>query len=181
MAKVKGTMLIGLVKTIRADRSGAYDAHLTDQDRALVERHILPSSWYPFDQFQRIFNAVMDVLAGSNTELVRTIGRSYGRDIIQGVYKNLVIAGDPMESLKKHQIAFKMFFDVGESVFEPVSDRSARMRIRNFDPAFERWYYILLGWLEECLELSGATNVRGTFASRSWHGDPETVVELSWT
>jgi uncharacterized protein (TIGR02265 family) len=181
MAKVKGTMILGLVKTIRADTGNTYDPHLTDQDRALVARQILPSSWYPFDQFKRIFNTVMEVLVGSNTELVRTIGRSYGRDIVHSVYKNLVIEGDPMESLKKNQIAFKMFFDFGESSFERLSDHSGRVTIAGFDPSFERFYYILAGWLEECLELSGAKNVNSTFTSRSWEGDPDTVVEFSWT
>jgi uncharacterized protein (TIGR02265 family) len=181
MARVKGTMLLGLVKTVRADRTNTYDPYLSDLDRDFISRQVLPSSWYPFEEYKKTFSAVIDVLTKGDMELVRKMGQAYGADIVSNVYKNLVIEGNPMESLKKYRIVFNMFFDFGEAEFEAVSENSGRLSIRKFDPEFEAFYYIFMGWVEECLELSGAKNPRGRSTSRSWADDPETTIEFSWT
>jgi uncharacterized protein (TIGR02265 family) len=110
---------------------------------------------------------------------VRRLGRDSGAEIVSGAYRNLVVEGNPMESLKKHKVVFNMFFDFGEADFEQLSETSGKIRIRRFDPDFEMYYHIFAGWLEECFEMSGAKNARGSFTSRSWAGDPETIIEFT--
>ncbi len=180
MGRVKGTMMLGLVRAIRGDKTRSWDGSLSEEDREVVARQILPSSWYPFDVYRRVFDVVMQAFANNDPEAIRRIGRGYGREIVGSVYKNLVIPGNPMESLKKNKIVFKMLFDFGDVAFEATSDRSGRLEISGFDSSFEGFYYIFAGWNEECLELSGARGVSSTFLARSWKGDPKTVIEFSW-
>ena len=95
MAQVKGTILIDFVKTIKADKSGAYDEFLTDQDREIISQRILPSGWYPYQTFRNCFNASVQVLAKNDMEKVEQWGRLYGEAIITSVYKGLIKEGAP--------------------------------------------------------------------------------------
>jgi hypothetical protein len=137
---MKGTMLLGLVKAIRADEAGAYDALLSAEDLEFVPRQILPSSWYAFETYKRLFTTVTGNVTKGDMELVRRLGRDYGGDIVTNVYKCLVVVGKPVEALRKHTTVFKSFFDFGEIEFETLSDSSARVRVRRFDADFESYY-----------------------------------------
>lgn len=180
MAQVKGTLLIDFVKTVKADKSGAYDAYLTDQDRKIISEHILPSAWYPFETFKNCFNASVMVLAKGDMETVREWGRLYGEAIITSVYKGLIKGGSPLESLKKYGIYIRNFFDFGEILIEAVSENEAIVTIKEMDNDFEPLYHMVKGWIERSLEMCGAKNISVEFISKSWEGKPETSIKYSW-
>lgn len=58
MGNVKGSILLDWVKAVRADKKGSYDKLLSDADKEIVARTILPSSWYPFETYMACFKAV---------------------------------------------------------------------------------------------------------------------------
>ena len=181
MERVKGTILVDFVKTIRADRSGACDALLTDQDREVLSSRILPSAWYPFSTYKNCFNAVVQVLAKNDMTKVRQWGRLYGEAIVTGVYKGIIKEGAPLDSLKKYGTYIKSVFDFGEIVIEPVSESEAVVVVSGFDPDFEAHYHIMMGWIERSLELCGARDIQSSFTSMSWQGDPDTRIRMAWT
>jgi hypothetical protein len=41
--------------------------------------------------------------------------------------------------------------------------------------------YQALGFFQELLELAGAKDLKNKFLSKSWEGDPTTILELRWT
>ena len=87
MAKIKGTILIDFVKTIKADKTGVYDSYLTDKDKEVVSSRILPSGWYDYETFRNCFNAVVNVLAKNDMDAIRQWGRIFGENIVTGVYQ----------------------------------------------------------------------------------------------
>ena len=180
MARVKGTILVDFVKTIRADKTGAYDSYLTDEDRRIISERILPSGWYPYDTFKRCFNAVVAVLAKNDMEKVRQWGRIYGENIITNVYKGFIKQGAPMESLKKYSTYIRNLFDFGEFIVEPVSENEAFIIVRGLDKDFEPQYHMMRGWLERSLELCGAKDIKVEVISLEWEGAPETKSRISW-
>lgn len=180
MAKVKGTLLIDFVKTIKADKSGQIAALLPEQDREILAARILPSGWYPYELFKSCFGAVVKVLAQGDMEKVRQWGRLYGEAIITGVYKGMIKQGEPMVALEKYGPNLRNFFDFGEVQVEPMASNAALIRIKGFDPDFKPQYYIMQGWIERSLELSGAKEIKAEVVSSTWQGAPETVVKISW-
>jgi len=180
MGRVKGTILIDFVKTIKADRSGAYAPFLTPQDQAVIAGRILPSGWYPYETFTHCFNAVVTVLAKRDMEAVRHWGRLYGENILTGFYKGMLRAGAPMDSLLKYQNHIRNLFDFGEIEVEPLKQTQALIKITGFDLKFEPQYHMMRGWIERSLEICGALDISCEFVEKSWQGDPQTSLKFSW-
>ncbi len=180
MMRAKGSILVDFVKTIRADKSGAYDPYLTPEDKEIISQRILPSAWYPYETFRRCFNAVFQVLAKRDLEQVRKWGRIYGEAIMGSIYKGLIRQGDPLEFVKKYEIYIRNFFDFGELKIEEEAPAQVIIRIRGFDKNFPPLYYMMYGWLERTLELCGAKNIKVEFLERAWEGGEETKIRISW-
>lgn len=180
MAKVKGTMLVGFVKAIRADKSGVYHSYLTDQDREIVSQRILASAWYSFETYKKCFQAVVQVAAKGDMAVVREWGRDYAESILKEVYKNIIVENNPQEIFMKMRQIQKLLFDFGDFDGSVVSEKKIRLQIKDFDPKFEAFYQLIRGWFEMSLELGGAKNVQSQFTAKSWEGDPETSIELAY-
>lgn len=181
MARVKGTMLIEFVKNIRALGTDKFMAFLTNEDREIISQKILPSAWYPFETYKRCFTALVNVVAKGDMEMVRQWGQVYGEQIIKSVYKTLIVDEDPGLIFKKYRSLVKGFFDFGKFDMEEISEGEVLIKIIEFDPSFEAFYHVLRGWVEKSLEMSGAKEVKSEFVSKSWQGDPETSIKLSWS
>ncbi len=180
MARVKGTIILDFVKTIKADKSGAYDGFLNEEDWKVINQRVLPSNWYPYETFERLFGAVVKVLAGGDMHTVRQWGRIYGEAIVTGVYRGIIKEGEPMESLRKYGTYIRNLFDTGELVIQPITANEAVLTARGFDPNFEPHYHMMMGWIERSLELCGAQDIKMDFVSKSWLGDKETKFSVRW-
>lgn len=181
MKRAKGSVLIDFVKTIKANKTGVYDKYLTDEDRSIINQRILPNQWYPFDTFKRIVNAIVEVAANKNLEMVRQWGRLYGQAIMGDVYKHLLKQGEPMEYIKKYPVYVRNFYDFG--TFEVIEENptQALVKMKDFDADFVPLFYIIWGWLEKTLELCGAKNLKTELVSQSWAGAKETAIRFKWT
>lgn len=181
MARVKGTILVDFVKTIRADKTGKYERHLTEGDREIISERILPSNWYPMDTFRNCFNAVVSELAGNDMARVRDWGRIYGESLITGVYRGIIKPGQPMTSLQRYGTHIRNFFDFGEVLVDPLGDNSARVTVRELDRDFESLHHMMNGWLERSLELCGARDVESKLVQTAWNGADCTMFDLAWS
>lgn len=85
--QVKGSMMMFVVKGVRAAGAEHFDRYLTDDDRELLKQRILPINWYPFEPYKRLFDALVEVVARGNTHTVRQWGRDSGSAILDGVYR----------------------------------------------------------------------------------------------
>jgi uncharacterized protein (TIGR02265 family) len=178
--KVKGSVLVDFIKTIRADKSGVYEPYLTDEDKKIIGQRILPSAWYPYETFKHCFQAVFEILAKGDPEKVREWGRSYGGTIMSGLYKGLLKQGEPMQYLKKYSTYIRNFFDFGAIEVKELSDNEVEMTIKDFDAEFVPAYYIMFGWLERTLEICGAKDIKSEVLERAWEGAPVTRIRISW-
>jgi len=178
--QVKGSMLMYLVKAIRGGGVENFDRFLTDAERELLTKKILPINWYPFESYKRLFEAMVAVVAGGDMGVVQQWGRDYGSTILEGLYRSTIVTGNPFQSLKKYELRFASFYDFGTVEVSDTGPGTAEMSLRDFDPDWETIYQIIYGWLERTVELAGARNPRVVFTSRSWAGDPHTVYRVSW-
>ena len=180
MARVKGTMLIDCVKTIRADKRGQFDQFLTVGDRKIISERILPSAWYPYQTYRNCLSAVSTVAGNNNAQTLRQWGWRYSEALISGIYRGIIKDGEPIQSLEKYSIHVHNLFDFGEMQAVPFSSQEAEMVMRGFDPDFQPQYHLMRGWLERSVEMCGASDVRSDFSMRSWEGAPETRISLFW-
>lgn len=181
MGNVKGSMLLEFVKGIRADKSGVYDSYLTEKDREIISQKVLSNTWYPFETYENCFKAVFNVVAKGDLKTVYEWGRIYGEKILTDIYKPVIKEGNPRKALEMLELITKHFFDFGKFEYSTISDNEVLHTIKDFAQDFEAYFHLSMGWIERCLELSGAKNVKSEFVSKSWEGAPETTIKFSWT
>jgi len=179
MKKVKGTILVDFVKSIKANKTGVYDQYLTPEDTAAISTRILPSAWYPYETFRHCFNAVFEVAAKKNLDQVKTWGALYGKSIMSDLYKGL-LKHEPLDYIKKYQVYIKNFFDFGKVEVIEEKPNQVLVKFIDFDADFAPLYYMMYGWLEKTLELCGAKNLHSEIASKSWQDPVDTAFRFRW-
>ncbi len=173
--RVKGTWVVNFVKVIRANKDKNFKKWLTDEDWAIIDAHILPSSWYSYESFLRMGHAIYKEVAGSDRDMTRLFGRLMMTDHLK-IYKTIRVDGDPAASVTKFTNLKKSFFGDIDSFME-VTDQgpnytscklsmTARDMARETSDAFS---FLLAGNLEELVEQAGGKNVE-TVTKREQRG-----------
>ncbi len=178
--KVKGSILLPWVKIIKANKSGIYDKYLTEDDKNVMNKRILPSSWYPFETYKNCTNAVVQVEAKGNMETCHQWGRAYCDGVMTTFYSQSIVKGKPEAAIKKFSFVVSTMFESGKLEVDHVSDGEIVVSCLGIDPHMEAWYYVMRGWIERFLELCMDKDVKSEFVSRSWKGDPNTKVKFTW-
>ena len=112
MGRVKGTILVPLVKLLRANKPAAAKL-LSPPLQKYLEERVLPSSWYPAKdhvQLARVLVAVVPL----GSEPYQTMGRGAARHDLTGIYKARLCAGDPMRTLESGLGLWRTYCDSGE-------------------------------------------------------------------
>ncbi len=178
---VKASVFINLVKTIKHDKSGAFNKYLTDKDRKFIGTKILPSSWCPFDIYERCITAVYEVMGKSNPEVAKGWGRAECKAALTGIYSSFVDGRDPIGFIREYEMVHKRFFDFSRVEVIVEGKNQVVFKLINFDTRCIPLYYIIQGWLEQGMELCGAKNIQFSFLSKSWEGYPDTSMRLTWS
>ena len=146
----------------------------------LVQR-VDPDAWYPMETFERMGLAILTGIAQGDLETVRFFGRVSIDGLCQ-TYDNLVAPGDPRDTLMRFQVLRRGFFDYPALEIGSISDGEASIMVSYGmgSRAEEAASWQTLGFFERLLEVSGATQVKASFSSRSWADDLITIVELQW-
>ncbi len=180
MKRVKGSILAGWVKSIRADKQTDFSQWLRDEDREIVSGTVLSSSWYPFETYQRCCRAVFQLHARGDPEVLSGWGAANAEAILRSTYPNHIIDGEPVRSLQKHLSVVRLFFDFGSISCEVLSENRVQVAAEGFPPDFEEICHLLRGWYGRILEMAGAAGVQSRFVSMAPKGDPVTRVVYWW-
>ncbi|MBN1800620.1 MAG: hypothetical protein JW891_03890 [Candidatus Lokiarchaeota archaeon] len=178
--QVKGAMILQLVKVIKSNKSGIYEDLLSKQAKVVLNKRILPSVWYPYDAYKSMLIAVFSVEAKDDFKKVISWGHTEGQKTFTELYKTFVGKSEPKTALEKFARFRKLMFNIGDLKVENLTDTTADVRYIGFDSDFKVYYYVSVGWVEKFLELCMDSKVTSEFISKSWEGDKETVVRLSW-
>jgi len=179
--RVKGTLFVDYVRMIRHHKEIDWSGHLQPEDFALVRQQIDPSAWYPMESFERMGLAILREIAKDRLDAVRAFGRASVVDLRE-FHQDLIVPGDPRESLMRVQVLRASFFDFQAVDLLYLSDGEARFRIDyGMSPQAEQAAcHQALGVFEELVTVAGAKKCQASLVSRRWEGDPETVIELTW-
>ena len=157
--KVKGSIILDLIRIIRGTKDERLMRYFTEEQKKILSEKIIPSGWYPVDIHRQSLLAIYEVFGQKNPETAREWGRTFGEKIIAQSYKSLINPGDPRGTMKNFSRASKTFFNY--DYLEVITLEEKKVKIRTLfenSPATIAFSYLLAGWLEKMVELSGAKN-----------------------
>ncbi|MFP4446397.1 MAG: hypothetical protein ACLFPD_09140 [Desulfosudaceae bacterium] len=165
--QVKGTILMDLVKQVRAEPEKDWGSYLIAADWELINSDIMTSSWYPDDFFYRLSLAVFKVAGQSDFEACFAYGRLTASNMV-AIYKNIMVDGDPAACIERFLVRRKSFFstDYKDSEKNQVVKKHngvdvytvADEKIRNQEVA-DVIMYSIMGVMHELAIMCGAKNV----------------------
>lgn len=148
------------------------------EDRALYEKVILPSSWYPFGAFVRVNEAIDRAFGAGDLALVPKVARWAADENLPTLYKFFYKIGSVGFILGMAGRLWRMNYDAGALVVESGGS-AASLKIVDF-PEPHRIHCIAVGsWVQRSAELSGATDV--VFAEKSCRANGDAACELTLT
>jgi hypothetical protein len=178
---VKGVLFADYVRMIRGRKGVDWSRHLAPEDLPYLSQRIDPGAWYPMATFERLGNAILELIAAGDLEAVRLWGR-LSVDQLKSVHPMLIEPGDPIETLNRFRVLRSTFFDFEALEVVTLLEEEAHIVIRYHMgmPAEEAASVQTQGFFERLLELAGAEDVSARFSLRSWAGDPRTMLDLFW-
>jgi hypothetical protein len=179
--RVKGSLFVDYVRMLRSYKTADWSRLLRPEDTSYLVRRIEPDDWYPMESFERMGLAILDEIAHGELETVRAFGRVSIEWLCQR-YPKLLAKGDPRDTLMRFHVLRRSFFEFAALEMPSVSDGEASVLVRYgmSARAEEAASWQTLGFFERLLEVAGGREVRAWFASRTWAGDPTTLIELRW-
>ena len=179
--RVKGVLFVDYIRMLRRRNDVDWSQRLEAVDLGYLVQRIDPDEWYPMETFERMGLAILTAIAQGDLETVRIFG-SASIDRLCQTYGNLVAPGDPRDTLMRFQVLRRGFFDYSALEIGSISDGEASIVVSYGmgSRAEEAASWQTLGFFERLLEVAGATQIKASFASRSWTGDLVTTIELQW-
>jgi len=181
MRQVKGALFADYVRMLRIQKGVDWSQYLPAEDLPYLKSQIVLGDWYPMATFERLGNEILRTLAHGDLEAVRQWGR-LSADQLRALHPTLVAPHDPVETLSRFRVLRSTFFDFDAIAIPMLHDDEAQVVIDYGmgATAEEAASFQTLGFFERQLELAGAIDARGRFATRAWQGDPRTLLELKW-
>jgi hypothetical protein len=169
--RVKGSLVLDLVKLIRSERDRNWDKYLKSEDWKIINSIILASNWYPGESYWRITYAVTQELAGMNLDSVYLFGRNNAKTVMK-VYGHLLIApGDPVATVKNSVKYRESLYDFEGANIERTKIENGANWIRcivqvfpgiTFREMVEPFFHGMAGYYHEMVERASGKAVRAT-------------------
>lgn len=158
--KVKGTAIVDLIRMIRKAKDRDWSVYLNSDDMEMVNTRVIATNWYDGDFFWRVATAVATEIGQLKEDNVILFGKISARSYLN-VYKDALVHGDPLKSLKKFIDRWLSFYDFEDDPFTKaeISGSDNSLNITAYDyphmPSKEmRWayFYGLAGYYQEIAE-----------------------------
>lgn len=174
-------MFVDYVRMLRSQKAIDWSQRLPPEDLAFLTAQIDADAWYPMMTFERMGNEILRTVARGELFPVQLWGR-YQAAAMRAANPQLLAAGDPVETLTRFRKLRDTFFDWPALDVRELVAGSAQIAIAYHMGmvAEEAASYQTMGFFEGLLELAGAKPIEAKFRSRSWIGEPETLLVIKW-
>jgi uncharacterized protein (TIGR02265 family) len=175
MIRVKGSVLISRLDLVR--EIGGEEALERILSRSLPDdsgqlKHLLASSWYPFDISRRLDMTIVEQLGGGRTDFFEQLGASSAEKNLNGVHRALLCVGDPHRFLERTPRIYRFYYDQGRRDYEKVGPREAVLTTYDAETFSEGDCATVVGWYKRALQMCGAGGVSVTEEEcRARHGN----------
>lgn len=182
MKQVKGTILAMAVKSIKSnkEKSDEYDRILTDKTKEFLNQRILSSSWYPYEMYKELFNALCIVEARNDPKIIRQWGQIESNRLMSTVYQFSVIKGDLQQATEKYVRFHRMIFNFSKVIPEIISENKIIFTYEDLDDTWENFYHVAVGYVQGFIEMCLDKQTDFSFVQKSWKGEGATKIMLTW-
>lgn len=181
MRQVRGVLFVDYVRMLRATKIPTLTQYLTAEEMSYLTRPIEKDAWYPMPVFEKLGVAILAIVARNEMFPVRLWGR-YSATQLHKQYPSLLSPSDPTETLNRFRVLRETFFDFPALTVPLLNEEAAQITVTYHmgNPAEEAAAFQTMGFFEGLLELAGCTDIHADFRSRSWAGDPQTLLTIQW-
>jgi len=183
LADIKGTVLLDTFAAIKA-RAGEGELariieRLSGETRAIFEKPIHLSNWYPLDAFVEFLEADVQVTANGDRTVLTKRSEKVIEAQLQGIYKIFVKLGSPGFVINRISAVHATYFR-GVEIIPEVQNHSAIIKYVGFQKRHNILEYTIPGFFRKALEISGAKNVALKFTVPISQGGPFSELTISW-
>lgn len=155
--KIKGTLMIQIVKLVRTLRNDELMACLTEKERELIDERVLPTTWYSGESARHIIKCLHETVARGDADQLRQWGLDAVSSAVPASYFEFLVPGDPLETLRSFSGIFRSFLDAPG--FRVVENRPGYFEATFSDTGdngvFAPFTHMLGGWIEGLIGLAG--------------------------
>ena len=128
------------------------------EDQGILSGILLYSSWYPFELYERLDNAIKEKLAPVDKHIYEKMGAFSARTHLSTIYKSYLKENNPMAFCKIFHNIFKSYYDSGRVEMEELSPHAVIFRIYDFASPSRQDCESNIGYIREGLTICGAKN-----------------------
>lgn len=180
--RIKGTLMIQIVKLIRTLKNEELDSRMTDKEQELLGERILPTSWYSGTSARHMLQCLCEVVAKGNVERLRQWGRNAAWSSVAESYREFLAPGNPVETLNNFSGIFRSFID--SRGFEMVGNRAgfceAVFSDTGDEHVFTPFTHLLGGWIEGLIGLAGGEVSSSDVGSEQREGKNVVVYRIAY-
>jgi len=183
VSRVKGSTLLNRHAFIQENFGlDAWDmvlASLRDGDARLLSPRILASAWYPFDLYNRLDEAMCQVLTGGDLEICRTLGVDSARRALSGTYRAYLKDGAEA-ILRRLAVLHRSFYDSGSMDVTHLGPGHCVIRAVYVPRSSLTNCLVAEGFYRTVVEMSGGREVQVSEGNCSAHGTRFCLFNVRW-
>lgn len=182
--RIKGFAVRGLFKFIKkSGYAGGIEgllATLDDEDRTLFDQKILSSSWYPYETFTVLLEAIDRELGEGDGSYLERVGEFSGSQDAGTIFKVVLTLASIERVISVTPPFWKRYCDHGW--FEPLEVKNGRLeiRLREFPQIHPGHCRLIGGWIQGLGISAGARNARVEQTACVHRGDPHCFFSATW-
>ncbi|MFW9988244.1 MAG: hypothetical protein ACFFC3_06275 [Candidatus Odinarchaeota archaeon] len=182
MKQVKGAIIIRLVKAIKTSPKGLkpYEQIFSDKAKEFLKQRILSATWYPFEEYRELYDALSFVEVRNNPSDLIQWGINGAKLLLTTTYQSTIYKEDIKMAFEKYSRFHKRVFNFGEIVTKFISITELEMTFLDMPHDWQNYYYVSLGYGIAFIEL--CTNIRPeySFLNKSWEREGWTKIKFTW-
>jgi hypothetical protein len=152
---------------------------LPNEDSTRLSPRILASAWYPFDLYNRLDQAICDVLADGDLEICRILGADSARRALSGTYRAYLKDG-PEPLLQRLALLHRTFYDAGSMEVTHLSTGQCAIRATYVPRSTRTNCLVAQGFYRTVVEMSGGHHVQVSEGNCSASGAPLCLFNIRW-
>lgn len=180
MAKVKGTIVVKIVKSLRSLHEPTTELLPPGLQHYLDER-VLPTTWYPEEDYLGLMRVLAGKLRDPGMDVWEWMGRESARLDLEEIYRSLLRERDPAGTLEKFESFWSLRHDSGEPKVTLHGPGRATVELAGYGLLSGEVCRSVTGSIWQLLSSAGAQGIQVREESCRVRGAPVCRWQASWT
>lgn len=179
LGKVKGTILVKVIKSLRSQREQAKKV-LPEKLHHYLDERVLATAWFEEEDYLELMRALSKLLPDPGIPVWEFMGRESAREDFEDLYKSLVRENDPAATLKGFETLWDLRHDTGQVEIILEGPGKARIDLTDYALVSREICQSIQGHLWGTLHRGGAEEIELRKALCRARGDDQCRWEARW-